>query len=212
MIEPILNLVLQNLTSVSLWIILGLVLLLVSSKERSYKVSLSSLETQITNRFDASAQILGRRVEDVSSRALTTLQSNLELAAEETLTKVDGMLIERVKELKTDFNEWITASLPGLGDELVKKPLTEILQSQLMSRLGVASGESRRGKAAANELLEDALPPGLIIIRDQLIKQVPSLKSVLKDPGKILQVAQTFGIDVTKLSGESSNSSSSSRW
>jgi len=173
-----------------------------------------SLETQIMTQFDKSGATLVQKVESVSETALMTLQENLKVMGQDALTRVDEIALERVTQLKIDFNEWIQASMPGLADKLVKEPVMEILNSQLMSRLGVASGKSRAGKALANEVMEGVIPPGLLIIRDQLIKQVPSLKGVLKDPAKILEVAKTFGIDITSLGGnsESSNSSSSSRW
>lgn len=199
MIEEILSLLVQNSAAVSIWLTLGIAYLLISLKERSLKAWVSGRADQLTTQLEGLPNLFIEKGDDALAGVFVRLETSLD---------------ERIKLLKTDFNEWLPGALPGLGDKLVKEPLAEIMESQLMSRLGKASGVVRGEKAAMNELAEAAMPEGLKLARDQIIKMAPQLKPILKDPGKIMSIAKTFGIDLSQLGDNSqgSNSGGDNRW
>ena len=131
---------------------------------------------------------------------------------ERAFLRLDETLVAQ----KLEFNQWLEVSLEGLADKLVKQPLAEIMQSTLMSRLGKASGESRATKALENEVMNAALPEGATAIRDEIIKRFPSTKGLLKDPNKLMSIANMLGIDVNQIIGSQgsngSNSGGSKQW
>jgi len=129
-------------------------------------------------------------------------------------------------ELKTELNQWSSDSilalrtwlmdpqnLDAIAQKLVIEPVTELMKSQSMSFLGKMSGQSRRDNAVANGIAEEVMPEKIKMARDMILRVAPQLKPVLKNPAKIMQLANSFGIDLNALTpGEESSNSGKSRW
>jgi len=204
MIIPLLDVPFENfITSGTLIVISALAFFLLSRKEQSLKLS-------VTSSF-ATAQ--------------TNFQAWGENYKKELIELGENRLIELKGELKVELNQWSSDSilalrtwlmdpqnLDALAQKLVIEPVTELMKSQSMSFLGKISGESRRASAAVNAVAEEVLPENIKTARDMLLKVAPQLKPVLKNPAKIMQLAQSFGIDINALTTEQGSNSGKSRW
>jgi len=190
----------ELITPVTLILTLALASFLLSRKERSLKLWATSL--------------------------LDTAQVNLKDSVETYKGELIELGNDRLEILKTDLNQWSSNSilalrtwlmdpenLKAISQKLVIEPVTELMKSQSMSFLGKMSGESRRANSVANGIAEEVMPEKIKMARDMILKVAPQLKPVLKNPAKILQLANSFGIDLNSLTpdGESSNTGKS-RW
>ena len=180
MIEPNLSVMLEGLTLISLWLILGAASLMVLRLRKS-------LISELTSLVNSKESSLIQLVEDSEAKAKSFGEGLLEKGFQ----KFDGL----VGQQREEFNGWLKESLPGLADQLVKQPLKEILESSYFSGLGKLSGEVRKNKALVNQAAEAVLPEGAIALRDTIIKQFPSTKGLLKDPSKLISIANMLGID-----------------
>lgn len=138
-------------------------------------------------------------------------------------SEVSELQTEMVANLNTwsensllSLRTWLMSNLEAIGAELVAKPIEGVMKSSLMSNLGKISGQVRGADAIANGIAEDAMPANIKFLRDQLISRFPSLKKTLKNPGQILELAKSFGIDVNAImadaSGGQTSNSGASRW
>jgi len=184
---PFLDLALKDLITPATVLVTTLVAyLLISRKERSLKVWVTSL---------------------LASEA-TEAKGWLEGFAEKQIEIGTGQLSELKTELSTwsmgqieALRNWMIEQLPAIGEKLVKEPISEILNSGKMSWMGKLSGDKRGADAVINAVANDALPDDMKFLRDQLIDRFPKLKKTLKNPGQILELANRFGIDLSSIGG-----------
>ena len=204
MIIPLLNVPFESvITSITIIVVMGLAFYLLSRKERSLKLSVtSSLDTAQTN-FKDWAETYKVELLELGRNRLETLKE--EFKAEANQWSSDSILALRT---------WLMdpQNLDAIAQKLVIQPVSELMKSQSMSFLGKISGQSRRETAAINGIAEEVLPDNIKTIRDMLLKVAPQLKPVLKNPAKIMQLASTFGIDINSITSEQGSNSGKSRW
>ena len=184
------------ITSITLVATLALGFLLLSRKERSLKL-------WVTSSLDTEAMKAKRWVE---------------IYSQEQIVRGKNQVVELLNQWSSDsllaLREFIMQNAEAIGEKVVAEPIKKVMTSSSMSILGKVSGESRRANALVNGLAEDTMPENIKFLRDQLINRFPSLKKTLKNPGQIMQLAQQFGIDLSSFTGggEESSNTGKSRW
>jgi len=173
--------------------------LLISRKERSLKLWVTSL-----------LQLEG---DQAKNWVETFATKQIEIGS--------GQLIELKTELSTwsmaqieALRNWMIEQLPAIGEKLVKEPISELLTSEKFSILGKLSGNKRGADAVINAVAEETMPEDMKFLRDQLIDRFPRLKKTLKNPGQIMELAQRFGINIGDFvgNGDKESGESKSRW
>jgi len=173
--------------------------LLISRKERSLKVWVTSL------------------VSSEGNQAKTWLET----FTEKQIEIGSGQLIELKTELSTwstgqieALRNWMIDQMPAIAEKLVKEPISELLNSQKMSFLGKLSGNKRGEDAVINGIANDAMPEDMKFLKDQLTERFPSLKKTLKNPGQIMELARRFGINPADFigNGDKGSDEGKARW
>jgi len=201
-------------TVVTLLLLSAIAYLLASRKERSLKLWATLQIHKEVESLETWGESFGEKLIDSGTTRLETSKEEFQNWVESRFSTIKGELGAELNQWSANSIEslrtWLMGNLEAIGAEMVGKPIKEVMTSSLMSNLGKMSGVSRQADAIVNGISNDAMPENLRNLKDQLVKRFPSLKAKLKNPGQIVELAQSFGIDVGALmndpGGQSSNS------
>ena len=173
--------------------------LLISRKERSLKVWVTSLLQSEGDQAKTWLETFTVKQIEIGSDQLTELK-----------TELSSWSSQQIEALRN----WMIEQLPAIGEKLVKEPISELLNSEKFSILGKLSGNKRGADAVLNAVANDAMPEDMKFLKDQLVNRFPSLKKTLKNPGQIMELAQRFGINIGDIVGNEDKGSDGgkSRW
>lgn len=199
-----------TLTILALALIGGL---LISRKEQSLRVWVSSqLNQEVVGAEVWAENFTAKLVEDSKEELKVWVKSEVSEMQTELVANLNQWSENSILSLRT----WLMGNLEAIGGELIEKPIEKVMKSSLMSNLGKMSGAVRQADSIANGIAEDAMPEKMKFLKDQLISRFPSLKKHLKNPGQIIELAKSFGIDVDAImadaTGGKTSNSGGSRW
>jgi len=199
-----------TLTILALALIGGL---LISRKERSLRVWVSS---QVNREVVAAEAWAENYTEKLVENSKEEFKGWVKSEVSEMQTEMVANLNQWSENSILSLRTWLMGNLEAIGGELIEKPIEKVMKSSLMSNLGKMSGAVRTADSIANGIAEDAMPEKMKFLKDQLISRFPSLKKHLKNPGQIIELAKSFGINVDEImasatDGKTSNSGGS-RW
>ena len=173
--------------------------LLISRKERSLKLWVTSLLALEGEQAKNWVETFAMKQIEIGNGQLTELK-----------TELSNWSMGQIEALRN----WMIEQLPAIGEKLVKEPISELLNSEKFSILGKLSGNKRGADAVINAVAEETMPEDMKFLRDQLVERFPRLKKTLKNPGQIMELAQRFGINIGDFvgNGDKDAGESKSRW